>query len=153
MVFNSLPNHKFLDWSKLKVLHIAHVKQLLFNAHAHIFPPLKTRTRSRQTRLLKLERHTRIVFILFTKKTHLWTSKNLTNETWCQKWDSNPRPHTWNKFKKHCRLMFDGPLKGKSTKEQCAYILSWVGERGRTIHEFSLFPKMFSTFPKTNFKV
>ena len=44
-------------------------------------------------------------------------------------------PDTWNKFEKHCRLMFDGPLKGKSAKEQCANILLWVGERGRTIHE------------------
>ena len=50
-------------------------------------------------------------------------------------WNSSNVPDTWNKFEKHCRLMFDGPLKGKSTKEQCAYILLWVGERGRTIHE------------------
>ena len=50
-------------------------------------------------------------------------------------WNSSNMPDTWNKFEKHCCLMFDGPLKGKSAKEQCAYILLWVGERGRTIHE------------------
>jgi len=49
-------------------------------------------------------------------------------------WESANLPDSWDKFERHCRLMFEGPLKGKKGKEQCAYILLWVGERGRTIH-------------------
>lgn len=49
-------------------------------------------------------------------------------------WESSNLPDAWEKFGRHCRLMFDGPLKSKRGKEQCAYILLWVRERGRTIH-------------------
>ena len=45
----------------------------------------------------------------------------------CMDWNSTNLPDSWVKFTQHCKLMFDGPLKGKSPKEQCAY-------RGRTIH-------------------
>ena len=49
-------------------------------------------------------------------------------------WDSTNLPDAWQKFERRCKFMFDGPLKGKGGKEQCAYILLWAGDRGRTIH-------------------
>ena len=49
-------------------------------------------------------------------------------------WTCSNLPDSLKKFEKHCRLMFDGPLKRKSKKEFSAYVLLWIGDKGRTIH-------------------
>ena len=48
-------------------------------------------------------------------------------------WDAHNLNSEWTKFKDHATLMFHGPLAGKTEKVQCAYLLIWVGERGREI--------------------
>lgn len=40
---------------------------------------------------------------------------------------------SWQRFETHVQLMMDGPLSEKSEKEQCAYLILWLGERGRDI--------------------
>lgn len=44
-----------------------------------------------------------------------------------------PTQHGWKKFESHARLMFDGPLSGKSAKIKCSYLLLWLGDKGREI--------------------
>ena len=48
-------------------------------------------------------------------------------------WESENLDEEWSKFEEHARLMFLGPLSGKSEKIQCAYLLIWIGEKGRDI--------------------
>ena len=40
----------------------------------------------------------------------------------------------WDRFETLVRLMLDGPLNRKSQKIQCAYLLLWIGEKGRDIY-------------------
>lgn len=49
-------------------------------------------------------------------------------------WNASNLPEAWEKFERHTSLMFEGPLKGKGGKELVAYILLWVGDKGRSIH-------------------
>ena len=49
-------------------------------------------------------------------------------------WDSGNIPESWTKFKQHMELMFKGPLKGKSEAEKCAFLLLWIGEKGRDVY-------------------
>ena len=49
-------------------------------------------------------------------------------------WDSGNIPEAWKKFKQHLELMFKGPLKSKSEPEKCAYLLLWIGEKGRDVY-------------------
>ena len=49
-------------------------------------------------------------------------------------WDSSNLPDAWKKFRQHAELMFSGPLNEKSEEEKCSYLLIWVGEKGRDIH-------------------
>ena len=48
-----------------------------------------------------------------------WSSPNLKSE--------------WRKFKRHCELMFSGPLSGKSDAVKCSYLLIWTGEKGQDV--------------------
>ena len=48
-----------------------------------------------------------------------WSSPNLKSE--------------WRKFKRHCELMFSGPLSGKSDAAKCSYLLIWTGEKGQDV--------------------
>ena len=49
-------------------------------------------------------------------------------------WTCSNLPDSLEKFERHCCLMFDGPLKGKSKKELSAYVLLWIGDKGHMIH-------------------
>jgi hypothetical protein len=49
-------------------------------------------------------------------------------------WESPALTETWDKFKQHCNLMFDGPLSEKNQRQRVSYLLLWVGERGRDIY-------------------
>ena len=48
-------------------------------------------------------------------------------------WDT-ANLQSWNRFETHVNLMFNGPLSGKSEKQQCAYLLLWTGEKGQQIY-------------------
>ena len=48
-------------------------------------------------------------------------------------WESENLDDEWSKFEKHARLIFLGPLSGKSEKIQCAYLLIWIDKKGRDI--------------------
>ena len=39
----------------------------------------------------------------------------------------------WTKFEQHVNLIFNGPLSGKNAKQQCSYLLLWLGEKGRDV--------------------
>lgn len=43
-------------------------------------------------------------------------------------------PEQWERFKRHIELIFKGPLKDKSEEEKVAYLLLWIGEKGRDVH-------------------
>ena len=49
-------------------------------------------------------------------------------------WESSNLPESWDRFQAHVELIFKGPLKEKSEEEQTAYLLLWVGDKGREIH-------------------
>ena len=49
-------------------------------------------------------------------------------------WESSNLPDSLEKFKAHVQLIFKGPLKGKTEEYQIAYLLLWVGDKGREIH-------------------
>ena len=52
-------------------------------------------------------------------------------------WSSDNLKEAWSRFQTHATLMFQGPLSGKTEKIHCAFLLIWLGEKGRDI---------FSTF-------
>ena len=49
-------------------------------------------------------------------------------------YNSSNLPDAYEKFERHAKLMFSGPLKEKTEEEQVSYFLLWVGDRGRDIH-------------------
>jgi hypothetical protein len=49
-------------------------------------------------------------------------------------WQSSNLPEAFEKIERHAKLMFMGPLKGKSEPEQISYLLLWAGDRGREIY-------------------
>ncbi|CAG2233019.1 unnamed protein product [Mytilus edulis] len=58
----------------------------------------------------------------------------INGRTPCMNWDSGDLPGTWKAFKTHCEFMFQGPLKKKQGDEKCAYLMIWVGEKGRNVY-------------------
>ena len=42
---------------------------------------------------------------------------------------------SWKSFKQHVQFMFDGPLKKKDEEEKCAFLMLWVGEKGRNLFQ------------------
>jgi hypothetical protein len=57
----------------------------------------------------------------------------LTGRTPSLNWESGDLPGAWKSFKTHCDLKFQGPLKRKEADEKCAYLMIWVGEKGRNV--------------------
>ena len=49
-------------------------------------------------------------------------------------WESNDLHGAWKSFQTHCSFMFQGPLKDKSEEEKCAYLMIWLGEKGRDVY-------------------
>ena len=58
----------------------------------------------------------------------------LTGRTPSMNWESGDLPGAWKAFKTHCDFMFQGPLKKKEADEKCAYLMIWVGEKGRNVY-------------------
>ncbi|MCG8047630.1 MAG: RNase H-like domain-containing protein [Candidatus Thiodiazotropha endolucinida] len=50
-------------------------------------------------------------------------------------WDKHDLEQSWKSFKQHVQFMFDGPLKAKDEEEKCAFLMLWVGEKGRSIFQ------------------
>lgn len=50
-------------------------------------------------------------------------------------WDSSNLPETWEKFERHVKLIFQGPLKDKTDEERLAYLLIWVDDKGRDVQQ------------------
>ena len=57
----------------------------------------------------------------------------LTGRTPSLNWERGDLPGVWKSFKAHCDFMFQGPLKKKEADEKCAYLVIWVGEKGRNV--------------------
>lgn len=49
-------------------------------------------------------------------------------------WSSNDLEGQWKSFVQHVNFTFSGPLKKKSEEEKCAYLMIWVGQKGREIY-------------------
>ena len=57
-------------------------------------------------------------------------------------WEVNSLSEEWDRFEEHAKLMFAGPLSGKTEKVQCAYLLIWAGAKGREIfNTFNVVPE------------
>lgn len=50
-------------------------------------------------------------------------------------WESPDLEAAWKRFMEHATFVFNGPLKSKSEEEKCAYLMIWVGEKGRKIYQ------------------
>ena len=50
-------------------------------------------------------------------------------------WNSSDLPSAWKSFKRHVEFMFGGPLESKSEEQKCNYLMIWIGEKGRDIHQ------------------
>ena len=49
-------------------------------------------------------------------------------------WESQNLPEAWRRFKQHVELVFAGPFQKRKEKEKkCAYLMLWIGEKGRDI--------------------
>ena len=53
----------------------------------------------------------------------------------CMNWDAPDLESAWKRFVTHADFVFNGPLKEKGKEEKCAYLMIWVGDKGRTIYE------------------
>ncbi|XP_052792117.1 uncharacterized protein LOC128226273 [Mya arenaria] len=49
-------------------------------------------------------------------------------------WQSADLDSAWKDFYTHVNFMFNGPLQGKSDEEKSAYLMIWVGQRGREVY-------------------
>ena len=49
-------------------------------------------------------------------------------------WEANDLTNAWKTFSTHVEFMFNGPLKEKEEEDKCAYLMMWVGERGREVY-------------------
>ena len=56
-------------------------------------------------------------------------------------WTSDNLKEAWTRFKNHATLMFEGPLSEKTEKVQCAFLLIWLGDKGRDIFSTFTFTK------------
>ena len=50
-------------------------------------------------------------------------------------WEKQDLEQSWKNFKQHVQFMFDGPLKKKDEEEKCAFLMLWVGEKGRSLFQ------------------
>ena len=50
------------------------------------------------------------------------------------RWESDNLPEEFASFRQYCELFFGGPYSAKSAKEQCSYILLWIGRPGVDIY-------------------
>ena len=50
-------------------------------------------------------------------------------------WEATDLEASWKRFMDHARFVFNGPLKKKTEEEKCAYLMIWVGEKGRRIYQ------------------
>ena len=48
-------------------------------------------------------------------------------------WDRHDLVEEWSSFKTHASFMFAGPLSNKTEEQKCAYLMIWMGEKGRKI--------------------
>ena len=53
----------------------------------------------------------------------------------CMDWERQDLEQSWKSFKQHVQFMFDGPLKKKDEEEKCAFLMLWVGEKGRNLFQ------------------
>ena len=54
-------------------------------------------------------------------------------------WESSNLPEALEKFMRHAKLVFSGPLKSKTEEEKVSYLLLWIGDKGRDIqHTWTL---------------
>ena len=60
---------------------------------------------------------------------------NLSGCSPAMNWDAGDLPSAWQSFMTHCNFCFKGPLKEKSEEECCAYLMIWVGQKGRDIYQ------------------
>ena len=50
-------------------------------------------------------------------------------------WEKQDLEQSWKSFKQHIQFMCDGPLKKKDEEEKCAFLMLWVGEKGRSLFQ------------------
>ena len=50
-------------------------------------------------------------------------------------WEKQDLEQSWKGFKQHVQFIFDGPLKKKDEEEKCAFLMLWVGEKGRRLFQ------------------
>ena len=60
---------------------------------------------------------------------------NLSGCSPAMNWDAGDLPSAWQSLMTHCNFCFKGPLKEKSEEECCAYLMIWVGQKGRDIYQ------------------
>lgn len=48
-------------------------------------------------------------------------------------WESNDLEGSWKSFNQHVEFVFTGPLKSKTEAEKSAFLMIWVGDKGRNI--------------------
>lgn len=60
--------------------------------------------------------------------------EGLAGSTPNMNWDSGDLPTAWKNFKTHVDFMFKGPLITKKEEEMCAYLMIWVGDKGREVY-------------------
>lgn len=61
--------------------------------------------------------------------------ENLSCQPPTMNWESQDLEAAWKRFITHANFVFEGPLKQREEAEKCAYLMIWVGEKGRTIYE------------------
>jgi hypothetical protein len=49
-------------------------------------------------------------------------------------WDVNDLESSWKAFKQHSEFVFSGPVKTRTEEQKCAFLMIWVGDKGRNIY-------------------
>jgi hypothetical protein len=61
----------------------------------------------------------------------------LSGSTPAMDWTSDDLECQWKSILQHVIFIFSGPLKKKNEDEKCAYLMIWVGQKGRDIYMYS----------------
>ena len=50
-------------------------------------------------------------------------------------WQASDLDREWSRFKQHCEFSFKGPLANKTEPEKVAYLMTFIGDKGREVYE------------------
>ena len=65
-------------------------------------------------------------------------------------WQASDLDREWSRFKQHCELSFKGPLANKTEPEKVAFLMTFIGDKGREVYETFTWTPAAGNVPSEN---